>query len=86
VGKLVPADRNIFESVIAMGHVHVFINFGGCQFHQPDHQGDIGELFWQQIGWIKPESYLADGDWLNFVTSRKDLFAAVRQGLIGRKP
>lgn len=82
-GELVPADRNIFQSVMEKGQVHVFINFGGFQFHLPDYRRDIGELFWQQIGWIKPESYLGDGDWLNFVTSRKDLFAAVRQGLSG---
>lgn len=80
IGELVPADNNIFESCVREGRVHVLVNYGGYALHLPKYV-DLAQFFWEQIEWIKPESYIADGNWLNFVTSRKDLFATVRQAL-----
>ena len=42
---------------------------------------DLTDRFWAQLGWVTPESYVADGDYLNFVSRDKHLFAAVRQAL-----
>jgi hypothetical protein len=38
---------------------------------------DLAALFWQ-IEWIRPESYVADGEYLNSVSVNKTLFATVR--------
>jgi hypothetical protein len=41
---------------------------------------DLVSLFWKQLDWIQPQSYIADGNaFLIFVTLDKDLFIAVRQ-------
>lgn len=37
--------------------------------------------FWTQLTSINPESYIADGDLLNFATSNEHLFAKVRNSL-----
>jgi hypothetical protein len=78
LGELVPPDRNIFESVIRGGHLHVFVNFGSYAIGGDE---DLSNLFWEQIKWIQPESYIADGDRLNFATSRKDLFSTVERAI-----
>jgi hypothetical protein len=42
---------------------------------------DLASLFWQQIEWIHPESYIADGNYLHFVSANKTLFATVRDAV-----
>ena len=44
---------------------------------------DLVRLFWKQIGWIQPESYIADGaaGLLTFVSRDEDIFATVRNAL-----
>ena len=37
----------------------------------------LAGLFWQQIARIRPESYVADNDYLTFVCGNKALFARV---------
>lgn len=40
------------------------------------------EMFWKQIEWIQPESYVADGsDYLNVVTRNSELLRRVRDRL-----
>ncbi len=41
------------------------------------------ECRWQQLGWIRPEAYIAESDYgfLTFVTADKGLLAAVCKGL-----
>ncbi len=80
LGEVVPATGTIFESDIEPGKLHVFVNFGGFALHHAD-DADRGRLFWQQLDWVRPESYLADGDYLNFVSANKDLFTAVRNAI-----
>ena len=41
----------------------------------------IVDIFWQQMEWIRPESYVADSDFLNFVTMDKALFAKVHAAI-----
>ena len=42
---------------------------------------DLAALFWQQIERIRPESYMADNDYLNFVCANRTLFATVRSAV-----
>jgi hypothetical protein len=68
--------ENIFEVPHEQGHVSVFVNY--CfALHQPEMK-DLATLFWQQMARIRPESYVADNDYLNFVSMNKTLFARVR--------
>ena len=68
-------EENIFKMPQEQGHVSVFVNY--CfALHQPEMK-DLGTLFWQQITRISPESYVADNDYLTFVSANKTLFASV---------
>jgi hypothetical protein len=73
------ADGNIFEHEIQVSKVEVFVNYD-FGFHDPDY-ADLAQFFWQQLDWIKPESYLAGNDFLNFVTANQSLFNSVHRGL-----
>jgi hypothetical protein len=71
--------ENVFEVPQEQGHVSVFVNY--CfALHQADMKA-LATLFWQQMARIRPESYVADNDYLNFVTMNKTLFASVRNAL-----
>ena len=70
--------ENIFDVPQMPGHVSVFVNYGSFAFDHPD---ALTELFWKQIEWIRPESYIADGLYLNFATANKDLFASIRRAV-----
>ncbi|HVO81564.1 MAG TPA: hypothetical protein VMT28_12585 [Terriglobales bacterium] len=69
-------EENIFEVPEEQGQVRVFVNY--CfALHIPE-MNDLATLFWRQMEWIRPESYLADNDYLTFVSANRTLFAAVR--------
>jgi hypothetical protein len=72
-------QENIFEVPQGRGHVSVFVNYGFA-LHKPAMES-LAALFWQQMEWIRPESYVADSNYLNFVTSNKALFAHVHQAV-----
>ena len=61
------------------GQVHAFVNFD-FGFHDPKY-ADLAHMFWQQIGWMKAESELAENDYLIFVTLNSELFARVYEAL-----
>ncbi len=72
-------EENVFEAPQQQGHVSVFVNY--CfALHQPEMK-DLTTLFWQQIALIRPESYVADNDYLNFVSMNKSLFASLCDAL-----
>jgi hypothetical protein len=71
--------ENIFEVPQEQGHVSVFVNYGFAL--QAGGYKDISNLFWEQITRIHPESYVADNDYLNFVTMNKNLFNSVREAV-----
>jgi hypothetical protein len=48
--------------------------------HRPEMK-DLADLFWNQLDWIQPESYIADNDQLTFVSRDASLFAAVGETL-----
>jgi len=58
----------------------VFVNYGGSSLSDPK-MNDLVHLFWQQMEWIRPESYIAEGVFLSFASSNQNLFAAVRNAL-----
>jgi hypothetical protein len=71
--------ENIFDVPPGQGHLSVFVNY--CfTLHQPKME-TLATLFWQQMEWVRPESYLADNDYLNFVSMNKALFAGVRDAV-----
>jgi hypothetical protein len=79
LGVLADPNRNIFESEMQQGQVVTFVNFD-FGFHDPEY-ADLARMFWQQLGWMKAESYLAENDYLIFVTANPEVFARVYEAL-----
>jgi len=72
---------NIFETSIQTGQVAAFVNFGpGFSLKNSDGK-DLTGLFSLQLELIQPDSFISDGDPLNFVTSDGQLFESVRAAL-----
>jgi hypothetical protein len=72
---------NIFDSTFEPGRVEIFVGFLGFDFHTSVMKA-ITDLFWKQMAWIQPESYIADGNLsLRFVSRNEDLFAVVHDAL-----
>jgi hypothetical protein len=71
---------NVFEAPLSAGQVEVFVNFAeGFDLDQPN---NLVPLFWCQLKWIRPESYIADTHHLlTFVSTNRNVFDAVRQAL-----
>jgi hypothetical protein len=70
---------NPFKVPQEHGHVSVLVNY--CfALHSPEMK-DLATLFWQQMDWIRPESYMSDNDYLTFVSMNKILFASVRDAV-----
>ncbi len=78
--KLELCRDNVFTAEIAPGSVFAFVKYYFCP-SDPKFQ-PITNLFWKQIEWMQPESYIADGsDCLIFATRDKTLFASVHAAL-----
>ena len=71
---------NVFEAPMTPGHVSTFVNFSSFVLHNPE-MSDLVSLFWKQLDWIQPESYIADGVLLTFVSRDEQLFATVHNAL-----
>jgi hypothetical protein len=69
---------NVFESPLIAGQIEVFVNFGErFDLNQPN---DLVPLFWHQLKWVQPESYIADTHHLlTFVSNNRNIFESVRQ-------
>lgn len=67
--------ENIFEVPQDQGHVSVFVNYGFA-LHPPE-RAKLTDFFWPQLARINPESYVADNDYLTFVSANKALFVSV---------
>ncbi|HJT71812.1 MAG TPA: hypothetical protein VJ731_16555 [Terriglobales bacterium] len=72
-------NGNIFEVPDEPGQVRVFVNY--CFGPHLAEMNHLAILFWRQLERIRPESYLAENDYLTFVTQNANLFAVVRDGL-----
>lgn len=67
--------ENVFEVPQEQGHVSVLVNYGFA-LHPPE-RASLANLFWPQMERIRPESYVADNDYLTFVSANKTLFVGV---------
>jgi hypothetical protein len=72
---------NPFEEATAPrpGRPKVFVGMPSATVHGTDPRCEIvRQMFWDQIDWIQPESYVADSsECLTFVTSNRELFELV---------
>jgi hypothetical protein len=73
---------NVFEAPMTPGQVCTFVNFGpGFDLHNPE-MASLVSLFWKQLDWIQPESYIADADTLlTFVSRNEETFVSVHNAL-----
>ena len=72
---------NVFEAPMTPGQVSTFVNFLDFALHNPEVE-ELLSLFWKQLDWIRPESYIADRNaFLTFVTRNRGLFTAVHHAL-----
>lgn len=80
---------NVFETSIQADQVAAFVNFGGFSLHSPEMKA-LADWFWLQLELIQPESFIAGGSLLNFVTCDEQLFndacvsLAESEGEVGR--
>jgi hypothetical protein len=74
---------NIFEAPLTPGRVEIFVNHYAFQLHDLDSGTQtLVNLFWKQLEWIQPESYIADGSGCStFVSNNKELFRTLREAL-----
>jgi len=68
--------ENILEVPHERGHLSVFVNYGFA-LYPPERSDNFATMFWQQLARVRPESYVADNDYLSFVSMSKALFATV---------
>jgi len=83
LGEPIKWTENPFEEAHAPrpGRLMDFVNFFAFVLHDPEQQF-ISNMFWRQLEWVKPESYIADGrDFLTFVSRNADLFDIVYERL-----
>ena len=67
---------NVFEGPLIPKQLRVFVNFAGFSFRRPEVKA-LTDLYWQQLEWISPLSYIADGTSLSFVTRDMQAFEDV---------
>ena len=79
LGALADSNKNVFDSGMEQGQVLAFVNYD-FGFHDPGYS-HLSQMFWQQLGWMKAESYLAENDYLILVTSNPKVFAPVYEAL-----
>jgi len=70
---------SMFDPAVKPGEVGVFVNHGFALY--PPDRASLADLFWSQIDRIQPESYIADNEYLTFVTRDARLFDVVARAL-----
>jgi hypothetical protein len=85
LGELIKKTENPFEQEHAPrpGRLMVFVNFAAFMIRGANSsQQYLADLFWKQLEWAKPESYIGDGrDCLIFVSRNATLFDTVYERL-----
>lgn len=77
-----PWRDNVFKAPDRPGNLCVLVNFGDFGLHNSGPLQALTTIFWRQMDWIQPESYVADGNaFLTFVTRNKGLFAEALHAL-----
>ncbi len=68
---------NPFNEPLKPGRLMIFVNFPAFALHDSSGLG-LADMFWEQIGWVQPESYVADGrDHFTFVSRNAALYQRV---------
>ena len=77
-------NGNVFESDLQAGKIWTFVNYDdGFALHNPE-MSDITSLFWKQLDWIQPESFIADcGSYMTFVSRNESIFVGACNALRG---
>jgi len=77
-------DGNVFESDLPAGKIWTFVSYdAGFALHNPE-MSDLTGLFWKQLEWIQPESFIADSAaFLTFVSRNEPIFVAACNALKG---
>ena len=70
----------VFEQEVAAGEIKAFVNWVGFRLNDPVYQWCADRL-WQQMDRLAPESYIADGTVLMFVTRNRALFTSALAAL-----
>ena len=70
--------QNIFQVQLGPQHLADLVNYG---FALDRSDETLVKIFWQQMKWVQPESYIADWDLLSFATTNKAVFAKVRDAI-----
>lgn len=71
---------NIFEVPHEQGHLSVLVNYGFA-LHPLERANPFADLFWPQMARIRPESYVANNDYLTFVSMNESLFTKVHDAM-----
>ena len=81
LGLLITRGENPFEPEHAPkpGRLMVFVNYGAFVIHETGAPEQvIVDMFWRQLDWVRPESYIGDGrDCLTFVSKDAAIFDIV---------
>ena len=77
LGEIIEGNPFLPEFAPRPGRLMVFVNTSAFAF-----DAALAEMFWKQMEWIRPESYIGDGgDYLTFVSRNDRLFESVLQRL-----
>jgi hypothetical protein len=73
---------NVFESDLPAGKIWTFVNYdAGFALHNPE-MSCLTSLFWKQLEWTQPESFIADSAaFLTFVSRNESIFVAICNAL-----
>jgi hypothetical protein len=71
--------ESIFEVPQEQGHLSVLVNYYFAL--DPPERAKLANLFWAQMARIRPESYVANNDFLTFATMNEALFARVHDAV-----
>jgi hypothetical protein len=79
----VVSEGNVFVTPTEVGRVKIFANFYGFSL-KDSLMEPLAAIFWKQLEWMSPHSYIAETDSRLIYASRDEkAFAGVRSSLIG---
>jgi hypothetical protein len=79
LGEVIKGNPFEEQNLFGLGRIVAFVNF----FYSPEQTDNaLSEMFWNQIDWIKPESYISDGsECVTFVSRNPAAFDVVKRCL-----
>lgn len=85
MGEIQEGNPFLEENAPRPGLLMTFVGYLGFSILDPDPTWEcFTTMFWDQLAWLQPESYISDGsECLTFVTRDEALFESVHQKLAG---